>query len=110
VPDEVRDVFLELVADRLNPGGLLYLNYNTRPGWNIRGLVRDFLIAQTAEEPSLRARARQAQEVSARVVNATLSTIGCNGVFSQIGRYLNNFNLFSDLSLYLESISDVLLK
>jgi SAM-dependent methyltransferase len=70
VPDEVRDAFLELVAVRLKPGGLLYLNYNTRPGWNIRGLVRDFLIAQTAAEPSLRARARQAQDVSARVVNA----------------------------------------
>ena len=70
VPDQVRDALLQLVADRLKPGGLFYLNYNTRPGWDVRGLVRDFLLAQTAAEPALRARARLAQEVSARVAAA----------------------------------------
>lgn len=70
VSDLVRDAFLELVTARLTSGGLLYLNYNTRPGWNIRGLVREFLLAQTAEEPSLLARARLAQDVSAKVVAA----------------------------------------
>ncbi len=40
----------------LTPGGLLYVNYNCRPGWDIRGLVRDLLLAWTAREQGLRAR------------------------------------------------------
>ena len=67
VPEDVRDALLQLVAERLRPGGLLYLNYNTRPGWNVRGLVREFLLAQTADEPSLGARAKQAKEVAVTV-------------------------------------------
>ena len=67
VPEDVRDALLQLFAERLRPGGLLYLNYNTRPGWNVRGLVREFLLAQTADEPSLGARAKQAKEVAVTV-------------------------------------------
>ena len=70
VPTEVRDVLFQLCAHHLRPGGLLYLNYNTRPGWNVRGLVREFLLAQTAGETSLRARAQAAQAVAAQVVSA----------------------------------------
>ncbi len=70
VPHNIRDHLLELCGQRLAPGGLLYLNYNTRPGWNIRGLVRDFLLARTANGTSLRARAELAQHVAAKVVSA----------------------------------------
>jgi hypothetical protein len=48
----------------------LYLNYNTRPGWDMRGLVREFLLAQTAGETNLRARAELAHEVAGKVVAA----------------------------------------
>ena len=71
VSDDVRDALLELSARHLRPGGLLYLNYNTRPGWNIRGMVREFLLAQTAGTASLRIRAQMAQDVSARVVSGS---------------------------------------
>jgi SAM-dependent methyltransferase len=70
VPKEVRDALLELFAERLLPGGLLYLNYNARPGWDVRGLVREFLLARTAGEGSLRSRAQVAQEVAAKVASA----------------------------------------
>ncbi len=70
VPDEVRDALLELCAQSVRPGGLLYMNYNTRPGWNVRGLVREFLLAQTAAETNLRVRAQLAQEVAGKVVSA----------------------------------------
>lgn len=49
VAPEVREILLALCAEHLRPGGLLYLNYNARPGWNIRGLVRELLLKQTAE-------------------------------------------------------------
>jgi SAM-dependent methyltransferase len=68
VPQDVRDALLDLCAKRLRRGGLLYLNYNTRPGWNVRGMVREFLLAQTAEISSLQDRAQAAQDVAAKVV------------------------------------------
>lgn len=68
VPQDVRDALLSLCAERLRHGGLLYLNYNTRPGWNIRGMVREFLLAQTAGTASLLDRAQAAQDVAAKVV------------------------------------------
>lgn len=70
VPDDVRDALLELCRKRLRPGGLLYLNYNSRPGWNVRGLVRDFLLAQTARTTDLRTRAQEAKDYSARVASS----------------------------------------
>ena len=73
VPDGVRDALLELCAQRLRPGGLLYMNYNSRPGWNVRGLVRDFLLAQTAGTTDLRTRAQDAKLYSARV-SSSLTT------------------------------------
>ena len=42
VADGVRDALFQLCSDRLSSKGILYLNYNTKPGWNIRGMVRDF--------------------------------------------------------------------
>jgi SAM-dependent methyltransferase len=70
VPEDVRDALLAVFAERLRPGGLLYLNYNTLPGWSVRGLVREFLIAQTDLKVSLRARAEYAKEIAAKVVAA----------------------------------------
>lgn len=70
VPDDVRDAIFDLVTHRLVPGGLFYSNYNCRPGWDVRGLVREFLLGQTAGTGELSTRARQAQEVAGRVANA----------------------------------------
>lgn len=70
IPDQVRDAILGLCSQRLRPGGLLYLNYNTRPGWNVRGLVREFLLAQTGQITALPSRAQLAQEVSAQLASS----------------------------------------
>ncbi len=68
VPHEVRNALFEICAEHLPPGGLLYLNYNTRPGWNIRGMVREFLLGQTAEITDLRLQAEMAQKVAEKLV------------------------------------------
>jgi cyclopropane fatty-acyl-phospholipid synthase-like methyltransferase len=44
VSDEVRDAIFGLCRDRLAPDGLVYLSYNTFPGWLIRGVVRASLL------------------------------------------------------------------
>lgn len=72
VSHAVRDSLFVLCAERLRRGGLLYLNYNCHPGWKVRGLVREFLLAQTATVAGLRSRTRSAQEVAARMA-ASLS-------------------------------------
>jgi SAM-dependent methyltransferase len=81
VPHDVRDALLQLCAKRLRRGGLLYLNYNTNPGWKVRGMVREFLLAQTAGMTSLLIRAQEAQEVAAKVVSSL--TVG-EHPFSQL--------------------------
>lgn len=62
-----RDALLALCSERLRPGGLLYLNYNARPGWNMRGLVRGFLLMQTAKTGGLAARTELARAIAARL-------------------------------------------
>ena len=70
VPDDARDVLLSLCRKALRPGGLLYLNYNTYPGWSLRGMVREFLLAQTAHGGDLRERALQAQQVAKQIAGS----------------------------------------
>lgn len=69
VTGEARDAMLEMCAALLAPGGLLYLNYNAHPGWTVRGMVRDFLMQQTAHVSNLKERAELCREVSARVIS-----------------------------------------
>jgi trans-aconitate methyltransferase len=68
VSEEVRNALLDLCVQKLAADGLLYLNYNTRPGWNIRGAVREFLLKHTAGVKDLETRTRLSQELSARVI------------------------------------------
>ena len=68
VTDEARDAMLEMCSSLLAPKGLLYLNYNAHPGWTVRGMVRDFLMQQTAHCSSLKERAELCREVSAKVI------------------------------------------
>src|SRR5258705_9948175 len=64
VADDTRDALLRLCARRLRAGGLLYLNYNAYPGWKVRGMVREFLLAQTAAIGGLPMRAHAARDLS----------------------------------------------
>ena len=68
VTNEVRDAMLEMCTSLLAPEGLLYLNYNANPGWNVRGMVRDFLVRKTAHVESLKERAELCRELSAQVI------------------------------------------
>lgn len=67
VKDEVRDAMLELCSSMLAPGGLLYLNYNTHPGWTVRGMVRDFLLQKTSGINNLEERAQMCRGISAMI-------------------------------------------
>ncbi len=51
VSDASRRVIVELIRDRLAPGGLVYLSYNCMPGWAARGPVRHLLKLGHAAHP-----------------------------------------------------------
>ena len=47
VPEVVRQAIFALYKQRLNPHGIGYISYNTRPGWHVRGMVREMLLYHT---------------------------------------------------------------
>jgi SAM-dependent methyltransferase len=61
VPDVVRDAIFALCRNQLTPDGLVYLSYNTNPGWLVRGLVRR-VISQPRARRALDALAAEARE------------------------------------------------
>jgi SAM-dependent methyltransferase len=67
VDDATRDALLAFAAAALKSEGLFYVSYNTFPGWSVRGLVRDFLCAQTNTRDGLRARAQAARHAAAQL-------------------------------------------
>ncbi len=52
VPEKVRDKILPICSRHLSPSGLAYINYNTLPGWRMRGMVRDMLRFHTRHAPA----------------------------------------------------------
>ncbi len=67
VNDATADRFLTLCRERLAPGGLAYISYNVLPGWSVRGIVRDALMAATRNESRHEARGHLAVEVARRL-------------------------------------------
>ena len=47
VPEFVQQRIFEICARRLAPRGIAYISYNTRPGWGVRGMVREMLLHHT---------------------------------------------------------------
>ncbi len=54
VPEDVRDAIFAVLRERLAPSGVGYVSYNVQPGWSMRGLVRQVLMARTRhiDDPS----------------------------------------------------------
>jgi SAM-dependent methyltransferase len=67
ISDATRDAMLEFCARRLRHDSLFYLNYNTYPGWQVRGLIRRLLLARTHAGASLLERALLAQDIAAQL-------------------------------------------
>lgn len=47
VPDAVREKLLQICSENLAPNGVAYVSFNTYPGWNFRGMVREMARFQT---------------------------------------------------------------
>jgi ubiquinone/menaquinone biosynthesis C-methylase UbiE len=73
VSDAAREAVLELCTRHLSADGLFYLNYNTYPGWNVRGMIRRLLLARTDGGGTLGQRALLAQETAVRLADSMAS-------------------------------------
>ncbi len=91
----VRNRLLDLCAANVAPGGVLYVNYNCRPGWDVRGIVRRLLLAQTESERGLRARTEAAFQVASTLA---ASLHGVEHPFAQLLERELQFVLGSDKS------------
>jgi len=49
VPEAVREAILRFVAAKLRPGGLVYVSYNTLPGWSALAHIRTFFLDREAQ-------------------------------------------------------------
>ena len=74
VPSEILQRLFHLCSTSLAPEGLLYLNYDSMPGWNIRNMVREYLLAHNegvSEEAEKIARSKLAAEKMTRSLHAS---------------------------------------
>ena len=63
VPKPVQDRILALCAESLDAEGIAYVSYNTRPGWNMRGTIRDMMRYHTANLSDPETKIEQARAV-----------------------------------------------
>lgn len=56
VPNAVQEKILKICRQHLSPQGVAYISYNTRPGWNMRSVIRDMMLYHTQqfEDPGIR--------------------------------------------------------
>jgi cyclopropane fatty-acyl-phospholipid synthase-like methyltransferase/methyltransferase-like protein len=71
VPPAVQEKLLDVCARQLAAGGIAYISYNTLPGWNMRGIVRDAMRYHTRQFPDARSRVQQARATLDFLAQAT---------------------------------------
>ena len=53
VPDFVKDAIFEVGKNYLSPHGLIYISYNTYPGWKGKDVLRDLMLFAASNETAL---------------------------------------------------------
>ena len=53
MPDFVKDAIFEIGKNYLSPHGLIYISYNTYPGWKGKDVLRDLMLFAASNETAL---------------------------------------------------------
>jgi SAM-dependent methyltransferase len=61
VPPDVQEAVLEVCAKRLSPNGIVYISYNTFPGWHVSVMFRDMMLYRIRKIADPRERLREAR-------------------------------------------------
>ena len=105
VPRIVQDQILSIAARCLSPAGVIYVSYNTYPGWYLRGIVRDMLRYHAASFPDPQARISQSRELLKFLVK---TAHGRTAAYTQVLRdEAEIIDGTSDAYLYHEHLEDV---
>lgn len=89
VTPDVRDGLLRLCKERLRPQGVVYISYNTYPGWHITEIVREAMLfhARNAADPTEKVqKARAMLEIMTE--HATENSYG--GIFRSYADFLQD--------------------
>jgi SAM-dependent methyltransferase len=70
IPLVLQERLLEVCRRHLAPRGVLFVSYNTYPGWHVKLAVRDVLLRSTRDLPTLADRAAAAREILRRLCAA----------------------------------------
>ncbi len=104
VPDNVREKLLQICRDNLSPDGVAYVSFNTYPGWNFRGMVREMVRYHTREiaKPAERiARARELLGFFAQSAPAD------NPYHTSLRNELELWGKYADSELFHEHLEDI---
>jgi methyltransferase-like protein len=63
VPPQVQRALLRVCKRNLAPNGIAYVSYNTYPGWNLRGIIREMLLLHDRPELSATERVTRGREL-----------------------------------------------
>src|SRR5690606_6614839 len=61
VPPEIQEKLLAICRQNLAPEGVAYISYNTYPGWNMLGTLRDIMLYHTRHITDPQAQAAEAR-------------------------------------------------
>ncbi len=61
VPPAVQDKILDICRQHLSPNGVAYISYNTYPGWNMLGTLREMMLYHTRQTANPHARSTEAR-------------------------------------------------
>ena len=70
VPEPIQKSILAVCRDRLTPTGLVYISYNTYPGWAQQRVLRDLMVLHSRRFPDPETRLKQAKFILEFMINA----------------------------------------
>ena len=70
VPNAVQEAMLAICAQLLSPNGIVYISYNTLPGWHMRGMVRDLMRYHTHQFSDSKQQVPQARAILKFLTNS----------------------------------------
>ncbi len=81
VPRSVQDRILEIARDHLSHHGIMYVSYNTYPGWHMRGVVREMMRYHAASFPTAKEKLGQSRSLLKYLIDSATSS---NETYRQI--------------------------
>lgn len=105
IPDDVRQSLLEICQRHLAPQGVAYISYNTKPGWCVRGILRDAAQYRAQFFPAPGDKVREMRALANFLAGALDTTSGPYG--SLLAADLKNVLHQEDYYLYHEYLEDV---